>query len=230
MGQPAFGKETIEVINKLINKGVTRLSVLMRHSARHYDKEHPEREPFLWLTEEGKKAAYDFGTQLPAKLKTRFFSSVLGRCVETAYSIDKGFCRQNGETVSNIIEPDFSPFFVKDPYKVFQLSEELGTEKFFGDWFDGKISDKLMDNPRQTAEKMINRLIVNQRSHSEPGIDIAVSHDWNLYLIKEYFLKLDPHEVTTVNYLEGTVLYFENSDCFITNHQTEPQRVEIPVL
>lgn len=226
MGQPAFGIETIEVINQLVNQGVRKLSVLVRHSARHYDQKHMEREPFMWLTEEGKTAAYNFGTQLPLRLKARFFSSVIGRCIETAYSIDKGFINQKGETVSNIIEQEFSPFFVKDPYKVFELTEKLGTETFFRNWFDGKVSTELMDNPRQTAKKMINRLIENQQSQTESGIDIAVSHDWNLYLIKEFYLKLKPDDVTTVNYLEGAVLYFKQDKCYITSHQTEPMLVD----
>ncbi len=67
-----FGEKTITVINKLLSDGVENISVLMRHSSRHYDK-NPEKEPFMTLDETGKKLSYQFGKKLPLDTNIRFF-------------------------------------------------------------------------------------------------------------------------------------------------------------
>jgi len=53
------------------------------------------KEPFMGLTDVGKSFALELGKSLPAKLMPRLFSSTFGRCIETAYLIDKGYTHKH---------------------------------------------------------------------------------------------------------------------------------------
>ena len=50
MDKVPFGTSTTNTIKELLNQGINRISVIIRHSARNYDKENPEREAFMTLT------------------------------------------------------------------------------------------------------------------------------------------------------------------------------------
>ena len=80
---------TLQLVQDLHARGIRRLVVLLRHAVRCYDTADPIREPFQPLTEQGKIDAYEFGLRLPAACVYRFFSSPVGRCIETAYQIQQ---------------------------------------------------------------------------------------------------------------------------------------------
>ena len=214
--------KTLEIISGLQKQGVKKFSVLMRHSARHYDEQHREREPLMWLTEEGKLYANEFGRKIPRTPEVRFFSSMLGRCIETAYQADKGYTSCGGETVSNKIVIEFAPFFVKNPPEIFKLLQELGTSQLFKEWFGGKISRDFAARSDRVADEMINRLTTQLLEGPESHIDISVSHDWNLFMIKHHFLKLDHEKTIQVEYLEGVVIFEKDNALYITSHETDP--------
>ena len=53
-------KETLLMIKSLIDQGVEKISIIMRHSARYFGQD-PRMEPFLGLTETGKGYAVNLG-------------------------------------------------------------------------------------------------------------------------------------------------------------------------
>ncbi len=218
-----FGEKTITVINKLLSDGINNISVLMRHSSRHYDTD-PEKEPFMTLDEAGKKLSYQFGTKLPLDMSVHFFSSNIGRCIETAYLIDKGFIQNGGKTKNNIVENLLFPFYVGSPRDAFNIFINSGFETFFRKWFNGEISEKILADGKKSASLIVDfmkeKLMQNNRN--EKNINISISHDWNLHLVKEFFLNLRHEDYGKVEYLEGVILYEKNSSFFLTNHQREP--------
>ena len=54
-------------------------------------------------------------------------------------------------------------------------------------------------------------------------IDIHITHDWNLYLIKEVFLDLKHEDVGEIEFLDGVILYQQGNEVFISNHQADPR-------
>ncbi len=222
--------KTVEILNRLQNEGVKKMSVLMRHSARHYDEEHREREPLLWLTEEGKLFAHAFGEKIPHTPVVRFFSSMLGRCIETAYQADKGYTNCGGQTESNTVVIELAPFFVKDPPEIFKLHVKLGTSQLFKEWFAGKISDDIAGRSDKVAEDMIKRLAGLLQAGPESHIDISVSHDWNLFMIKHHYLNLAHEKTTQVEYMEGIIIFEKDNGLFITNHETDPLQLDLALL
>jgi broad specificity phosphatase PhoE len=226
MPEREYGKTTLELIHGLVDQGIEKMSILMRHSARHYDLEHMEREPFLALTEKGKELSFNLGKELPAGMLLRPYSSVFGRCVETAYLIDKGYVSQGGQTVHNRIEDLLAPSYVKKP---FELSKILRARlpDFVRHWFEGNISAEIIDPPNQAARAIAHMLAEKLEEQPEKQINLAISHDWHLYLVKEQIMGLKHEDVGRVDYLEGVAIYRQDGRTYIMNHQRQPQLLEV---
>jgi len=177
------------------------------------------------LTDEGKELSFDLGKSLPEKMTARLFSSAFGRCIETAYLIDKGYVSRGGQTVSNSVEALLSPYYVKKP---FELAALMGNKPpdFIRYWFDGCISKDIIGDPKEVAREILSFPVKKVEGAAKNRIDIGVTHDWNMYLIKEYCMGLRHEEVGKVDYLEGVVIYRENGCVYIANHQCDPIKLE----
>jgi len=224
---PAYGMKALELARELRKEGIRKILILMRHSERHYDEAHLEREPLMWLTEDGKRFANNFGRQIPSIPLVRFYSSMLGRCIETAYQIDKGVTARGGRTESNVVTVELAPSFVRKPLEVFRLHRELGTRELFTRWFAGSMPDHLVARTDEVAGSMARCLVNLLRSGPDAHIDIAVSHDWNLYMVKHHFLGLALAQSIIAEYLEGIVIFEKSGTPHIVNHETGPKPIDI---
>lgn len=215
-------QETIETITKLLDSGAEKMSVIMRHSDRFYHKD-TSKEAFMGLTERGKEFAMKLGTQLPANPRPRLFSSHFGRCIETAYLIDKGYikshCVFNGHNSQAV---ELSPFYINDINKAIDMVREIGNTNFLRKWFAREIPENIMLNPEIAAETIADFMIRQMSSVQDGEIAVCVSHDWNLFPLKEYKLGLAHEEYGTVGYLESVIVFEKNGKQYITNYQKEP--------
>jgi broad specificity phosphatase PhoE len=222
----AIGVETLNVIKNLQQEGIDAYVALMRHSARYVDT--ADNDESMGLTEEGKQAAYELGKALPANALLRFFSSPVGRCVETSSLIEQGYLTTGGRTQTNRELDALYAFYVRDFQKLNQINYDMDNKgewaRFFRNWFEGKYSPNLVDSPSQSAQTMLNALV---DLLGEPMVgNICISHDWNLFLIKEYFLGLRPEDNEYIQYLEGVIIYEQNGGYYITNHQAEVTKLD----
>jgi broad specificity phosphatase PhoE len=222
-----IGSQTLALIHHLHQQGIRKMSAIVRHSERHYDRDNPFREPFMSLTENGKDASLKFGEQLPPEMHVRAFSSFIGRCIETAYLIDKGYTSKGGKTKTNIVELFLSPFYAKNPAEILKTFLEGGSLGFVRRWLDGEFPSELIENPERSAKKIVGLAKAKLIESLDDHIDIFVSHDWNLYLVKEIFLGLKHEDYGKVEYMEGVVLYPQGGDVYMTNHQAEPRKLEL---
>jgi hypothetical protein len=221
MSDVDFGKSTRDLIKSLTDRGINNMSVMMRHSARHYNWDQPQEEPFLLLTAEGKEYAYNLGKSLPPGFTLRFHSSMVGRCIETAYLIDKGYVSQGGKTKHNVMEPYLSPSYVKKPFELIKILQQT-SPNFIRSWFEGNISTEIIAPPQGAAQDIVTMLVNKQANLPDNHINLGVSHDWNLYLVKEHIMGLKHEDVGRVAYLEGLVVYQEQGKTFVVNHQCDP--------
>lgn len=218
---PVNTTQTIDTINRLHDAGVKKIGAIIRHSDRNYSKD-PIMEPFMGLTENGKGYAYDFGRQLRAEHPPKLYSSLMGRCVETAYLIDKGFSAANGTTPEhNTLDHLLFAFYIKDWAKALKIVAKEGTHTFLRKWFDGELEDGIMQNAR-TATNRISEFMVEKTSMLENGqVAICASHDWNIFPIKEFKLGL-PHETYgDIGYLDSVVFFEKDNRFFVTSYQAE---------
>jgi len=168
------------------------------------------------------------GSKLPIDSELRLFSSPVGRCIETAYLVDKGNTAAGGRCETNKIKPKLTAFYVKDIGKIFQGIKQQGVAGFFRDWFNGKVPEEVMSDPLETKNIILRLLIDLLKETTEPKIDIAISHDWYMYVLKEYFLKQPLEESGQIQYLEGATFFEKQGELFIANHQAEPVPIEQP--
>jgi len=212
-------KETLGIISDLVEQGIEKICVIMRHSARHFNT-NVQQEPFLGLTENGKEYAVEFGKALAQDPRPIFFSSHFGRCIETAYLMDKGHaqkhCSFNGH---NTLAQELTPFYIKDMNRAFAAYEKLGNDIFLRAWFDKELSSKIMQDSEETAD-LVTDFMIKRLHQLEPGqISLCVSHDWNIYPLKEHKLDLPFEEHGRIEFLEGVVLFQRGEEHFIINHQ-----------
>lgn len=215
-------QETLETITRIVDKGAEKISVIMRHSDRFFPKES-SMEPFMGLTERGKEFAMKLGTKLPENPRPRLFSSHFGRCIETAYLIDKGYikthCIFNGHNSQAV---ELSPFYITDIHKAIGLVQELGNVNFLRRWFNREISEDIMLNPETAADTIADFMVKQMQGLDRGEIALCVSHDWNIFPLKEYKLGLPHEEYGTVGYLESVIIFEKGGENYIANYQKEP--------
>lgn len=218
MGDEVLGQATAEVVGRLRKEGVTNQVLLMRHSARNYSVD-PRLEPFMGLTDEGKHAALTFGRSLGDTTPVTPCSSYIGRCIETAYLLQRG--SGSRDDTFNTLEEVLSPFYVKDFQRIIGLVLEHDLSGFIRHWIDGVFPEEVIAPAFDAASEML-RFADARLSSDTPGLTLAVTHDWNIFALKEFALKL-PHETWgKVEYLEGVVLFRDGERLMAVNHQTGP--------
>lgn len=215
-------QETLETITRIVDEGAEKISVIMRHSDRFFPKES-SMEPFMGLTERGKEFAMKLGTKLPENPRPRLFSSHFGRCIETAYLIDKGYikthCIFNGHNSQAV---ELSPFYITDIHKAIGLVQELGNVNFLRRWFNREIPEDIMLNPETAADTIADFMVRQMKGLDRGEIALCVSHDWNIFPLKEYKLGLPHEEYGTVGYLESVIIFEKGGENYIANYQKEP--------
>ena len=214
--------QTLETMARLRARGIRKMAVILRHSQRNFS-ENAAHEPFMGLTQEGRNFAFEMGRGLPRDLRPRLFSSFFGRCIETAYLMDKGFTRENGILLDhNITEELLAPFYITDIERAVTRVQELGTRDFIRHWFNGNIDESIVINPRTTADQVAGHMVRHLESLGENETAVCVSHDWNIFPIKEFILGLRHEEVGDVGYLEGVFFFEDQGKTFLTCADADP--------
>lgn len=214
-------EQTIETINQLLDDGIEKIAAMIRHSDRHYATE-PVMEPFMGLNENGKGYAYDMGTQLRSTHPPKLYSSLMARCVETAYLIDKGFTKQHGITPDhNSMDADLFAFYIKDFVKAISHVTKTGTHPFIRSWFNQELPEGVMVDPVQTTDRITGFMLKTLTSLEKNQVAICVSHDWNVFPIKEFKLNLPHEEYGDIGYLDGVVFFEKNGKPYLTSYQAK---------
>jgi broad specificity phosphatase PhoE len=222
------GSKTLALLYDLRQQGIENYTVLMRHAERPIDS--PENDLLMQITEDGKRAAYEFGRGLPADSPFRFFASPVDRCVETADFIEKGALSVGSKTESTQKMERLYAFYIHDLraadgilYEMFDRGEWA---QFFRNWFDGKYPAEIIGDARPAAEILLKAL-QDLLQQPTPGGNICVSHDINLFLIKEYYLGLRPEDHEYIQFLEGVIVYERDGEQYIVNHQTGAKKLPV---
>ena len=215
-------QQTIASLNQLIEAGAEKIGVLIRHSERFFT-EDAAMEPFMGLTDNGKEFAREFGSLLGTNTMPRLYSSFMGRCIETAYLIDKGFSEKHHQRLDhNCVDKMLSPFYVKNIDEVVRQVLKHGSDFFLRNWFDQRIDENIIENPQKASDRLtrfmferINALNINQ-------IAVCVSHDWNIFAIKEFKLGLQHETSGDIGFLDGIFFFEKDNQTYLSNYQTSP--------
>ncbi len=215
----------LNIVSGLRNQGIEDIAVLIRHSERHFTKE-AQMEPFMTLTEKGKQYAMDFGRALGSNFIPRLYSSFFGRCIETAYLIDKGFSNHHGHVLSNpSTEGLLTPFYVLDVHKVVDEILKYGSPNFIRRWFDDQIDEKIIAKPDETAKTICNYMADHLENQKKNELTICVTHDWNIFPVKEFDLGMTHEKYGDIGYMDGLVFFKAQDAVYLTCYHVEPKQI-----
>jgi len=218
-------QQTIELVRNLLGQGVDRISLVLRHSDRQYS-DNLRLEPFMGLNDSGKAYAFDLGKSFPLDLTPVLFSSHFGRCVETAYLIDKGFTAVSGKLLPhNTLDTALTPFYVKDIVTATKMLIETSSNQFVRDWFDKTIDESIMLDPEVTANRITDFMVSRLKELSPGQTAVCVTHDWNIFPIKQFKLKLSHEDALDAGYLDAVAFFEKDNRVFGVARQFDPVEI-----
>ena len=218
-------QHTLGLVRDLLGQGVDRISLVLRHSDRQYS-DNPRLEPFMGLNNSGKAYAFDLGKSFPLDLTPVLFSSHFGRCVETAYLIDKGFTSVSGKLLPhNTLNNTLTPFYVKDIATAMKMLIKTGSNQFVRNWFEKTIDESIMLDPEVTANRIADFMISRLKELSPGQVAICVTHDWNIFPIKQFKLKLSHEDALDAGYLDAVAFFEKDSRVFAASRQFDPVEI-----
>ena len=221
------GENTLKLVNDLFNQGTEHIILLMRHSAREYE---PGRHDLLNpLTEEGRMLAKDLGRRLPKSMIIRGYTSPAERCVDTAEQIMAGHKENGGQVMRNRVVEALGVFYVLDQMKMFMAMQAAGgLVGFQRQWFSGEVSPDIL-MPADLSANLIAGLAKEKLKEklSEHRLDLMVSHDFTLYLLKHQLLGQDSERYPDVIYLDGIAIFERDGRTYIQSHHETAVELKI---
>jgi broad specificity phosphatase PhoE len=220
-----YGSETLALIEDVFAQGVGHVAALIRHSAREFEAgRHDLLNP---LTDEGRTFARAFGKALPKGTLVRGYTSPAERCVETVQLILEGHGDDGGRVTRHRPIEALGVFYVLDQMKMYRAmtsspsgepgrasashaasASATGQVPFLSRWFAGEIGSDVM-MPADVAAKLVGRVVAGKLEAplETPQLDVCVSHDMSLYLVRDRLLGLAVDSSGPVDFLDGVVFY-----------------------
>jgi len=227
-----YGEATIDLLHSVYDRGVRHAVALLRHSAREFEPgRHDLENP---LTSEGRAAAELLGSRLPPGLTVRGYASPPHRCMETAELILAGYAANGGTVTRHRPLEALGVFYVLDQMKMWRAMDGAGgLVGFLEAWFRGEApADAVM--PPELAARLVLRVMTEKlkpaKSSSSPRqLDVCVSHDMTLLLVRDRLLK-QAAATADVEFLDTLVAFEEGGSLWLTSHHGEPVEVspELP--
>ena len=220
-----FGHSTIDLINGVFDQGVDRAVVLMRHSARTFDRSI--NDLLNNLTDHGRSLCRTFGERLPKDIHVRGYASPPQRCMETAEISIASHVENGGEGGRTRPVEALGVFYGLDQQKMWKgLSASDGLQDYVGQWFDGNVAiDAMM--PAPLAVNLLMQVLHTKLDTPMEGrsLDLCVTHDMTVYTMR-HGLGLEPVSGPEVEFLDGLVLFEKNGERFVRSHHGGEVRVD----
>ena len=212
------GDSTQQLVSQLVEEGAEHIVLLMRHSAREYE---PGRHDLLNpLTDEGRDLAHKLGESLPKAYAVRGYTSPAERCAETASIMMAAHKAGGGETMRNRVVEALGVFYVLDQMKMFMAMQAAGgLVDFQTQWFAGNVAPDIL-MPARTSAEIIGNLVKHKLAESTDGpkLDLMVSHDFTVYLLKDQLLGQDSQRYPDVIYLDGIAFFKRDGRFWAQSH------------
>lgn len=187
---------------------------LVRHGERgHILPDDPDHGAFVGLTDKGRQQAFNLGKAIGSALLTNlpkvaepaevcFFSSPVGRCMETAQNIARGM----GVEASVTPCQPLAEFFVEH-YDAYMETHKTGFYQGICRWLDGYASDPNYVDPAYYnlawGSNEMRKLMLDLGS---ARVNIFCSHDAWIVPCLAYFCGLKYTPQLWMNFLSGMAL------------------------
>ena len=197
-------------------------AIIVRHAAR-YPVQSLNNSFVVALTEQGKHDAYAFGTRLRHYRSVRLFHSPAVRCRETAERISAGMQGNGTRPIGTQETWALCAPYLKDE-RVLRVADDLG-EGFMRVWFNGELDEAWISRTTDAADVVLRPVLERLSDPMGEGrLDVHVSHDWELVLLREELLGMRYEDVGWVEYLDGLVIY-RDGDGFLVRYRDRSAKV-----
>ena len=198
------GDELLATLQSLGNP--TAAAVVLRHAQR-FPIIDPSEPTLAEITPAGAAAAEALGRRIAGVDRVRIFHSPVKRCRQTAECLAQGAAAA-GLTVElagprNVLGVDY----ILDLDQAGRLSQLHGND-FVRLWFTGQLAEAIIRPAAQIAAEKLDYLT---HCLQEPGgtgrrLDLHVSHDWNVIILREHMLQIRHEEAGWLTFLDGLTL------------------------
>ena len=193
--------------------------VLLRHAGRVYDDSRPASEPFLPLTEQGKRDSLAFGAAFPPGPVYSLLSSPWGRCVETAYLIARGCIARGFDAAVPVIADWLAPFYFRDLEEICSRCATQGPQQVFRQWLYGELPADLIQPPRAALHFLLGMISPLLGENRTPHVRVCVTHDSHLYLMRDLLLGQPFDTSGPITFLEGILIFRDRFGIQIANQR-----------
>lgn len=212
-----YGRATSEMVAQAFAEGIDRGVLLMRHSARTFDRNiHDLLNP---LTDHGRDLCRQMGEALPKDVHLRGYASPPERCMETAQLVIASHEAGGGSGGRTRPVEALSPFYALDQQKMWKgLTSAVDLPGFIGEWYAGEVPDDAMMPPELAVQMIITVLASKLRAAGAARqLDVCVSHDMTVYTVR-HGVGLEPLSGPEVEFLDGLLL-FERGNTLLMRSQ-----------
>ncbi|NLT38568.1 MAG: histidine phosphatase family protein [Methanomassiliicoccus sp.] len=173
---------------------------------------HADRPPIATVTEslgvglneKGRENARRFGEGIAGERQVRFFHSPAVRCRETAEAMSVGLAGNGNKVLSCTETWDLcAPYLLDD--RTLEVADRLG-HGFIRAWFNGEIDKEWILPAPDASDKVLHPIL--ERLTDPCGttrLDIHVSHDWELILLRDTLFGTQYEQDGWIGYLDGMV-------------------------
>jgi hypothetical protein len=196
-----YGHELLETLKTL--SAEAKSAAILRHAPR-FPIVDPTEPTLAEITAEGAIAAENFGRSIAGFDSIRLFHSPVKRCRQTAECIAHG-AQNAGLTIEHVgSEAALGVDYILDLSEAGRLTTLHG-ENFVRLWHDGQIAPKVIRATKQIAEAKLVYLTRKLQEAAPHGrrLDLHVSHDWNILVLRELMLGVLHEEAGWLDFLDG---------------------------
>lgn len=185
------------------------VAAVMRHAARH-PIANPAEPALAEITADGAKAATEFGARITGFDRLRLFHSPVKRCGQTAACIAAGAARAGLAADLVGAREEIGIDYIFDQPEAGRLTILHG-DHFVRLWIDGKIPTSVVRSARTLVRRHADFVTARLSDPAGGGrrLDLHVSHDWNIILLREVLLAVRHEEAGWLTFLDGVAFAAE---------------------
>ncbi len=214
-----YGQPTAAMVNDHFARGGERGVLLMRHSAREFNRDI--NDLLNPLTDHGRQLSLAMGAALSGDIQLRAYASPPERCMETAELLLQG-AGQAADTAPKVRALEaLGVFYALDQIRMWKgMRMSNGLEDYLGRWFGGEVSADVMMPPKVAVAMVLNVMLGKldaQALCDRPQLDLCVSHDMTVYTVR-HGSGLEPIAAAAVEFLDGLLMYRDHGQLLLRSH------------
>jgi broad specificity phosphatase PhoE len=217
------GHELLKTIEALASDASS--AAILRHAAR-FPIMDPARPELAEITAAGALAAEEMGRRIKGYDRVRIFHSPVKRCQQTSEYIARG-ADEIGLVVEHVgPESALGVEYIYDLGEAGRLSQLHG-EHFVRLWVRGEVSAQVIGKTVDIAETKLTYLMGKLREPCREGrrLDLHISHDWNIMVLREHLLGVRHEEVGWLDFLDGISFSLQSDQLQVFYRQTARKQV-----